>query len=302
MRIVSLLPSLTDLVCSLGRGDELVGVTHECDFPPGVEFLPRVVRSRISDDASSVEIDRLIAEQGGSLYELDLETLAGLRPTLILTQEQCDVCAINESKVRKAAADLPGHPAVESVNPTDLESVFEMFRRIGDLLGSNQSAEKLIDGFHKTVDEIDRRIVGASVPKVLILEWIDPPFSSGHWNPELIDRAGGREVIGQSKERSKRITWGEVAHADPEIILVAACGLSIDRAEGDLMNLTRRSEWQTLRAVRNENVYITDGSAYFSRPGPRLEASLRIAAEVIHPDRFSEFAPENSIRRIRGVA
>src|SRR5947209_4669088 len=136
MRIVSLLPSLTELVCALGRGDELVGVTHECDFPPGVEFLPHLTRSRIPEDVTSAAIDALVSQEGGSLYELDADALAELRPDLILTQEQCDVCAVNEATVRRMAASLPGRPSVESVNPTDLEGLFAMFRRVGDLLGA----------------------------------------------------------------------------------------------------------------------------------------------------------------------
>ena len=146
MRIVSLLPSLTELVCALGRGDELVGVTHECDYPPGVEFLPHLTRSRIPSGASSAAIDAMVAEQGGSLYEIDAEVLDDLRPDLILTQEQCDVCAVNEATVRRTAASLPGRPPVESVNPTDLEGVFAMFRRVGELLDASEAAERLIGG------------------------------------------------------------------------------------------------------------------------------------------------------------
>ena len=198
MRIVSLLPSLTELVCALGRGDELVGVTHECDFPPGVELIPHLTRSNIPHNASSAEIDALVVEQRGSLYELDAATLAELRPDLILTQEQCDVCAVNENTVRRTAANLPIHPHVESVNPTDLEGLFAMFRRIGGLLDSRSVAEDLIRKFLATGDEIGRRIEGEAIPRTLILEWLDPPFSSGHWNPEIVALAGGREVIGRA--------------------------------------------------------------------------------------------------------
>jgi iron complex transport system substrate-binding protein len=298
MRIVSFLPSLTELVCSLGRGDELVGVTHECDFPPGVEFLPHLTHSRIPEDAGSAAIDSMVAGQGGSLYELDDLALAGLRPDLILTQEQCDVCAVNEATVRGVAASLPGHPAVESVNPTDLESLFAMFRRVGRLLEAEDVAESLIARFRESADLIARRVEGQAVPKVLILEWVDPPFSSGHWNPEIVDLAGGREVLGRAGERSRRISWREVATADPEVILVAACGFSIDRAEVDLEAISRLREWQDIRAVRNARVAVTDGSAYFSRPGPRLEASLRIAAAAIHPESCGDLAPARSWRNV----
>ena len=298
MRIVSLLPSLTELVCALGRGDELVGVTHECDYPPGVELLPHLTRSKIPAQASSSAIDALVAQQGGSLYDLDGEALAELRPDLILTQEQCDVCAVNEATVRRTASKLPGRPAVESVNPTDLNGLFAMFRRVGELLDATDEAEALIERFEATTRLIADRLQGQPIPRVAVLEWLDPPFSSGHWNPEIVARAGGRESIGKAGEESRRLTWAEVAEADPEFLLISACGFSMDRTEEDLATLIDRREWQDLRAVRNGQVALTDGSAYFSRPGPRLEASLRIAAAAIHPDVFPDLAPHGSWRPV----
>ena len=298
MRIVSLLPSLTELVCALGRGDELVGVTHECDFPAGVELIPHLTRSNIPHDASSATIDALVNEQRGSLYELDARTLAELRPDLILTQEQCDVCAVNEATVRRSAANLPGNPAVESVNPTDLEGLFAMFRRVGAVLDARRAAEALVDQFLRTGDEIAHRVEGRAIPRTLILEWLDPPFSSGHWNPEIVALAGGREVVGRAGERSARVTWEAIRQADPEAILVAACGFAIDRTEAELATLVDRPEWQALEAVRAGRVALTDGSAYFSRPGPRLEASLRIAAAFLHPDQCGDMAPADSLRAV----
>lgn len=298
MRIVSLLPSLTELVCALGRGDELVGVTHECDFPPGVELIPHLTRSTIPHDASSATIDALVTEQRGSLYHLDAQTLADLRPDLILTQEQCDVCAVNEATVRRTAAGLALPPEVESVNPTDLESYFAMVRRIGSLLDARRAAEALIHEFLRTGDEIAHRIEGEPVPRTLILEWLDPPFSSGHWNPEIVALAGGREVIGRAGEKSARIAWPAIAAADPEAILVSACGFSIDRTEAELGSLADNPSWQNLTAVRTGRVALTDGSAYFSRPGPRLEASLRVAAAFLHPTQCGDLAPADSVRAL----
>ena len=298
MRIVSLLPSLTELVCALGRGDELVGVTHECDYPSGVELLPHLTRNKIPPESGSAAIDRMVAAQGGSLYDLDEGGLAELHPDLILTQEQCDVCAVNEATVRRAAMGLPGRPAVESVNPTDLAGIFAMFRRVGELLDATAEAEALVDRFEATTRSIADRIRGRPASKVVLLEWLDPPFSSGHWNPEIIARAGGREMIGEPLEKSRRITWDEVARADPEFLLVSACGFSIDRTEEDLAALANRREWQDLRAVRNGRVAVTDGSAYFSRPGPRLEASLRVAAAALNPEVFPDFAPHGSWRPV----
>jgi iron complex transport system substrate-binding protein len=296
MRIASLLPSLTELVCALGRGDDLVGVTHECDFPPGVESLPSLTRRRIATDATSAETDALVAAERGSLYDLEETVLAALAPDLILTQEQCDVCAVNEQTVRRAAVRLPGSPHVESVNPLTLDGVFAMFRRVGDLLEARREAEALIARFHTTSAEIARRRERApsttsQSPRVLLLEWLDPPFSSGHWNPEIIDRAGGVEVIGRAEQKSRRITWQQIAASRPEVIILALCGFKVERAELDLRLIEDRPEWRDLPAVRNGSVVIADGSAYFSRPGPRLETSLRIAAAAIDPEHCSDLAP-----------
>ena len=298
MRIVSLLPSLTEIVCALGRGDELVGVTHECDYPPGVELLPHLTRSRIPAGASSSEIDAMVVEQRGSLYELDGEALAGLRPELILTQEQCDVCAVNEATVRRAAASLPGEPLVESVNPTDLEGVFSVFRLVGERIDARREAESLVEGFRATSGLIANRRRGQASPRMVVLEWVDPPFGSGHWNPEVIERAGGLEVVGRKGEKSRRITWDEVARADPEFILISACGFSIDRTEAELGAIVDRRDWQGLRAVRDGRVAVTDGSAYFSRPAHAWRRACGSPRPPWTPDRFGDLAPEGSWRPV----
>jgi iron complex transport system substrate-binding protein len=298
MRIVSLLPSLTELVAALGRGADLVGVTHECDFPLGVERLPHLTRSRIPSSALSSAIDSLVAEQGGSLYELDVDLLAQLRPDLILTQAQCDVCAVNEATVRRVATDLPGTPPVESVNPTCLAEVHAMFRRVGDLLSARDAAERLIAEFAASAAEVARRREGRPPRRILLLEWFDPPFASGHWNPELIGLTGGVEVIARPGARSRRLSWQEVAAADPEIILLTPCGFTLDRSETELPALLARPEWSRLSAVQAGAVVLVDGSAYFSRPGPRLEASLRIAAAAIEPELCGELAPVQGWRRL----
>jgi iron complex transport system substrate-binding protein len=212
MRIVSLLPSLTELVCALGRRADLVGVTHECDYPTGVDRLPQLTRSHIPGAATSGEIDALVSGQAGSLYELDEDLLADLKPDLILTQAQCDVCAVNEAAVRHCAKRLAGSPAVESLNPTTLVEVMAMFHRVGLLLGSAAAAEELVARFWATANEItSRRCAARSAldailrPRVLLLEWLDPPFSSGHWNPEIIHLAGGTEALAQAYLEGRRV-------------------------------------------------------------------------------------------------
>ncbi|AMV36364.1 cobalamin-binding protein [Planctomyces sp. SH-PL62] len=292
MRIVSLLPSLTELVHSLGRGGDLVGVTHECDYPTGVEALPWLTRSRIPTAASSAQIDALVASEQGGLYTLDEAKLAEVAPDLILTQEQCDVCAVNEAVVRRSAMKLPSPPHVESVDPRSLDGVFAMFRRVGELLDRRDEAEALVAGFAETTRAIASRLDPARPkPRVLLLEWIDPPYGSGHWNPEIIARAGGVEVIGRAGERSRRVAWEEVAAAEPDVILVSLCGFPLGRAEFELQAVVELPEWRGLPAVRDGRVAVVDGSAYFSRPGPRLETSLRIAAAAIHPTLCRDLAP-----------
>jgi iron complex transport system substrate-binding protein len=296
MRIVSLLPSITELVCALGRQEDLVGVTHECDFPPGVESLPHLTRSWMDTDAPSSEIDELVSAQHEGLYDLDEDLLAELAPDMILTQEQCDVCAVNEETVREVAGRLERPPIVESFNPTDLESVFAMFRRVGELLDCVSEAGLLVAGFKLTVGDLTRRRKAAgadseSPPRVLLLEWLDPPFSCGHWNPEIIDRAGGVELIGRPGQPSRRLTWKQVASNQPDVVIVAPCGFNLSRAERELKKIEERPEWRALPAVKNGAVVVADGSSFFSRPGPRLQESLLIAAAAIDPRHFTELAP-----------
>jgi iron complex transport system substrate-binding protein len=291
-----LLPSLTELVFALGRGEELVGVTHECDYPPEVAGLPFLTRSHIPADASSLEIDGRVSAQHESLYELDEETLAELSPDLILTQEQCDVCAVNEVRVREAVSRLAGSPHVECVNPMSLADVFTMFRRIGDLLDRRAVAESIVAGFELTAGEITRRRQGAggeaaATRRVLLLEWLDPPFGCGHWNPEIVERAGGSEVVGRPGEPALRITWEQAAAGRPEVVIAAPCGFTLERAELEVRAIEGRPGFRELPAVEGAGVVLVDGSSFFSRPGPRLETSLRIAAAAIDPERCGDLPP-----------
>lgn len=291
MRVVSLLPALTELVGALGVVSDLVGVTHECDEPPGVAQLPRLTRSRIDPDAPGAEIDALVSSADAGLYTLDAALLEALAPDLILAQAQCDVCAVNERMVRQVAAGMPGNPRVESVNPTNLSGVFAMFRRVGDLLGQRDRAEALIAGFLQTALEIRLRTAGQPARTALLLEWLDPPFSSGHWNPEIIRLAGGLEPIARTGDRSRRLSWDEIRSADPDVVILAPCGMSLARSEAELPAFLAQPVWTSLRAVVLGRVALVDGNAYFARPGPRLEESLRIAAAILHPELCGDMAP-----------
>jgi iron complex transport system substrate-binding protein len=288
MRIVSLLPSATEIVCQLGLKQQLVGVTHECDWPPSVRLLPKVTRTLIPHEATSREIDVLVRERlrtVRALYSLDMPVLAKLRPDLIVTQALCDVCAVAESEVRAAACVLPGEPRVVNLEPTCLADVWECLRLVGAAAGCEERAEREIATLNPRVAAVAERSerIGER-PRVVMLEWIDPPFSSGHWSPELVRLAGGREVVSAAGERSRTMDWTEVLAAKPEVLVVACCGFDVARTMIDLPILSRYPGWSELPCVRSGRVYVVDGSAYFSRPGPRLVDSLEILAHALHPD------------------
>ena len=271
MRIVSLLPSATEIICTLGLGDHLVGVTHECDYPEFVARLPKVTRTLIPSDASSAAIDGLVRQRLKTqlaLYTLDLPTLERLDPDLIVTQALCDVCAVAEAEVRSAACQLPGNPRVVNLEPTTLAGVLESLETVAQAFGSPDFARSAIAELRARIETVAKRSTAInSRPRVLILEWLDPPFSCGHWSPELVQLAGGQEVLA----------------AKPEVILIACCGFSIERTMQDVPALVARPGIADLPAVRERRVYVVDGSAYFSRPGPRLVDSLEILAHAIDP-------------------
>lgn len=287
MRIVSLLPSATEIICELGLGDQLVGVTHECDYPAFVRQLPKVTRTLIPHDASSREIDGLVRERLASeraLYSLDLPTLEKLNPDLIVTQTLCDVCAVAQSEVNAAACILPGNPEVLNLEPTCLEEVFQCLYQVGAAAGADTQAADAVSKLRARVEVIKSRSSNSSArPRVVLLEWIDPPFSSGHWSPELVRLAGGLEVIGREGQRSHTISWQQIADSDPDVMVIACCGFDINRTRQDIPILASYPGFKRLACVRSRNVYVVDGNSYFSRPGPRLVDSLEILAHILDP-------------------
>jgi iron complex transport system substrate-binding protein len=287
MRIVSLLPSATEIICQLGLEEQLVGVTHECDYPSTVRRLPKVTRSLIPSAATSREIDGLVREHlehNQALYSLDLPKLAELRPTLIVTQSLCNVCAVAEADVQNAACSLPGQPRVLNLEPTRLADVLDCLRLVGEAAGCPDRAELEIARLEERIDAVATRSATVTArPRVVVLEWIDPPFSSGHWSPELVRLAGGEEVVGAAGERSQSIDWQHIVEAAPEVMIIACCGFDVRRTLADLPLLRGYPGWDDLPCVRAKRVHVVDGSAYFSRPGPRLVDSLEILAHTLHP-------------------
>jgi iron complex transport system substrate-binding protein len=302
MRIVSLLPSATEIVCELGLGSQLVGVTHECDHPSFVRSLPKVTRSLMPIDATSREIDSLVRERlqtERALYTLDLPLLEQLRPDLIVTQALCDVCAVAESEVLAAARQLPDRPEVLNLEPMTLDEVFECLDLVGQKAGAASQAAEAVAHLRSRVEAVERRTQAIRSPLgVVLLEWIDPLFCSGHWTPDLIRLAGGIELIGKATQPSRQIAWEEVLRADPDAIVIACCGFDVERTRKDLPMLQSQEGFSDLRCVRSGRVFVVDGNASFSRPGPRLVESLEMLAHTLHPS-VHPFPVGNAADRVK---
>lgn len=301
MRIVSLLPSATEIVCALGLEDDLVAVTHECDYPPAARSKPAITASALETTASSAAIDSLVSRsihEHRGIYTLDERLLWELQPDLILTQELCDVCAVSYTQVQRAARILPGDVPVVSLEPGTLGDILETIRLVGRLTAREEAAARLVTGLQARMDAVAERARRAETrPRVFCMEWIDPPFRAGHWIPEMVRLAGGVEVLGREGERSARATWEEIATAAPEVVVVMPCGFETARAERELAAVQDRPEWRGLPAVAQDQVWVGDGSAYFARPGPRMIDGLEMLAYALHPDLFPA-PPPHDLRRI----
>ena len=288
MRIVSLLPAATEIVCALGLEEQLVGVSHECDYPTSVRDLPKVTRSLIATSASSGEIDRLVRERlttQSALYSLNVAVLEQLEPDLIVTQALCNVCAVAQDEVQAAACALAHMPRVVNLEPQRLGEVLGAVRQLARATETQARGDHVVRELQSRIDAVAERSERLTTrPRVALIEWLDPPFSCGHWNPELVRLAGGVEGLGREGERSRTLTWNEVIAWQPEVVVFACCGLDTERTLGDLPLLQSVSGWQDLPAVRSGSVYVTDGAQYFSRPSPRLVDSLEILAHALHPD------------------
>jgi iron complex transport system substrate-binding protein len=270
-------------------------VTHECDFPAEVRGKPVVTASVLSPDTTSEAIDRHIrrlVQEGSSIYRLDADRLAALDPDLILTQELCQVCAVSYPIVEAAARRLGGSTQLVSLEPECLSEVFGHLQLVGRLTGRIDEADRVITGLHERVSAVTRLVEQREPRRVLCLEWIDPLFGSGHWTPELVQLAGGQALLGSPRQPARVIAWEEVVAAAPDVIVVMACGLSLERSLQEMPLLETRPGWVELPAVRAGDVYVVDGNAYFSRPGPRLVDSVEIMAGLLHPDLVAPPSPQ----------
>jgi iron complex transport system substrate-binding protein len=270
MRIVSLLPSATEILFAIGAGDDVVGVTHECDYPPEAQHLPRLTAASRTDLQTPAEIDRHVRSSvhaGSSLYHLDGALLERLAPDLIVTQELCAVCAVSYDVVFGAAKRLRSDPRIVSLEPRSLRDVLDTILFLGDLTGHARNAALFVAALDARISAI--RPAERSW-RTLVLEWTDPPMSAGHWIPELVVIAGGVPVLANPRENSRRLEWSAIAAADPEAAIVSPCGFDLERTQREVAALETVPEWRSLRAHRDERVLAMDGNAYLSRPGPRL--------------------------------
>jgi iron complex transport system substrate-binding protein len=290
-RIVSLIASATEIVCALGRGDDLVGRSHECDFPPEVTRLPVCTAPKFDVQGSSRAIDdrvKAVLQDATSVYRVDAELLRKLRPDVILTQSQCEVCAVSEKDVALALCpEVQPQPRVVSLSPNNLDEVWQSIQQVAEALAIPQCGHDLTARLRRRVEQVAAQAHALGTrPTVACLEWLDPLMAGANWVPELVQLAGGENLFGVAGKHSPWLSWQELCRRDPDILVALPCGFDLERTRKELAVLQLRAEWTDLRAVKHGQVFATDGNQFFNRPGPRLVESLEILAEIFHPQTF----------------
>lgn len=293
-RIVSLLPAATEIAAALGLMDQVVGVSHECDFPSAANERPRVTRCPVHDAGmTSSEVDswvRRALRENRAIYTIDDRLLRELRPDVILTQKLCDVCAVGYGTVARLAATLSRPPTVVDLAPSSVADIFDNIRHVADVCEVPEAATAIVTQLSQRVEMVRTRAAQIRPrPRCLLMEWVDPPFCAGHWGPELVEIAGGVEPLGRKHQKSVPITWEQVLEAQPEVIVLALCGYDVSRAERDLELLRTYPGFDMLPATRENRIHLVDANAFFARPGPRIADSLELLAGILHPDHFPEF-------------
>lgn len=303
-RVASLLPSATEMVCAVGARERLVGVSHECDFPPGVARLPVLTRPRKALPKSSGEIDRAVRAMLAdalAVYEVELERLRSVAPDFVVTQDLCDVCAVSLDDVRSALRELAQDDVeIVSLRPLRLVDVWDDVRRVGAALGESERAEEVARSLEARCAAIARRARNAAPPKVLTIEWLDPVMIGGTWMPELVALAGGEALVTEPGQHAPTLSREELSALEPDVVLIKPCGFDLERTTAERGLLERNLPWERWSAAREGRVFAADGNAYFNRPGPRLVESLEILALCLHGERFADFAAPHahSVRRV----
>lgn len=310
MRVVSMLPAATEIVYELGLSEHLVAVSHDCDFPPEVDQKPQITHCEIHGAGlASGEVDRWVsstlAEQG-TLYTINESLLRHLSPDVILTQKLCDVCAPSYGSIAHLAATLDRPPRVVNLEPSGLADVFDNIRTVAEVLGASQRGETLVARLEKRVEAVRERTGSWGDPvRCVLLEWLDPLYCSGHWVPELVQLAGGVDPLGRRGTDSVRVAWELVVESEPDVLVLACCGNSVEWTLSEVQQLSKKDGWEDLPAVKRGNIYVVDGSSYFSRPGPRIVDSLEILAGILHPEVFPEWTtqarPRETVTRVGGT-
>ena len=293
-RIVSLLPAATEIAAALGLMDQVVGISHECDFPKQANNRPRVTDCAVHNAAlTSGQVDEWVRRalcEHGTIYTIDEPLLRKLQPDVILTQKLCDVCAVGYGTVAKLAETLPGPVQMVNLEPASLADILDDIRRVGRTCDVLERAEDLIASLSRRVEDVRQRAARITKrPRCFLMEWVDPPFCSGHWGPELVDIAGGFDPLGRKGQPSAEIEWQDVLDARPEVFVLALCGYGIERARRDYELLRSLPSFNSLPAAQSGQIYLVDAGAYFARPGPRIVDSLEILAGILHPQEFPEF-------------
>jgi iron complex transport system substrate-binding protein len=295
-RIVSLIASATEIVCALGRGEHLVGRSHECDFPTEIAHLPALTAPKFSVEGSSADIDarvRQIVRDGLAVYRVDAEALRALEPDLILTQDHCDVCAVSLADVEAATCTWTGRPvAIVSLHPDCLADAYADIRKVARALAAPDAGDALVQAMRQRIAAVGTRLADVRRPRapphprprVAFIEWVEPPMAGGNWMPELIEAAGAVSLLGTAGRRSDWMRWPDLLAADPDAIVVAPCGYDLARCLAERPLLEAKPGWSELAAVRSGRVFFADGNAYFNRPGPRLADTVELLAEMLHPD------------------
>ena len=298
MRICSLLPSATEIAFAIGLGDQVVAVSHECDYPPEASNLPVLTKSAIHQKIHrSLEVDREVEQRGGDIYEIDEKLLEKLKPDLILTQELCHVCAVSYTKVKEAARVLDADTKIVSLEPTNLEEIVDNILLVGRMTNKLAEAEKLAAQMLQRINRVrEKTKTVQDKPRVFFMEWLQPPWAGGHWIPQMVDYAGGVEGLGRIGKASHRIEWDQVVEYRPEIIVLSPCGFDANQVMEEAHVLASYEEWDKIPAFQSPRIYAVNASAYFSRSGPRVVDGLDILAHIIHPELFQKNPYPEAVR------
>jgi len=300
LRIASLLPSATEIAFALGLGDQVVAVSHECDYPAEASTRPVLTKSAIHQKMHrSLDVDREVEKRGGDIYEIDEKLLEELKPDLILTQELCAVCAVSYTKVKEAARVLDADTKIVSLEPNNLEEIIDNIRLVGKIAGKASQAEELASRLSLRIDKVKEKTRRVQYrPRVFLMEWLEPPWAGGHWIPQMADYAGAVEGLGNLGRPSQKISWNRVVDYQPEIIILSPCGFDLKGVKAESHVLASYPGWDKIPAYKNSRIYAVNASAYFSRPGPRVVDGLELLAHIIHPELFPENPPDNGMERL----